>query len=1368
MTLRPASESPRSAAKVPADSERYRFHDTLGRGGMAVVYEATDTAQQRRVAFKRLLPLSDPEKQRRSVERFEREFHVLSQLVHPRIVQVYDFGIDTAGAFYTMELLEGGDFQELAPLPWPRVCAVARDVCSALSVLHSRRFVHRDVSPRNVRCLPDGAAKLIDFGAMAPMGPTKLLVGTPPCCAPESLNMQGLDGRTDLFALGATLYYVLVGQHAFAARHFSDLADAWRASFPRPSEIVSGIPDALDALILDLLRLEPDARPASAAEVMARLAAIDGCDGGEQLLAAQSYLSTPTLVGRDAALARVQRKIERGKDGRGRSRSILIEGEPGVGRTRFLDACLLDATLRGHLVVRADADDAVAGDYSVARTVALQLLRLMPQAAREAAVPELDRLRHVIPELAQGLDVRTTDTATSPRAHLQLALHRWLSVLSRQSPFVLAIDDFHCIDEPSAALMALLEHDSFQHRVCLLITAESAATWTAESAHKALQAITRISLTTLTAEQSEALLRSLFGEAPHVNMLAHRFQTLCAGNPRDLLRLAQHVIDRGLVRYAAGAWTLPAQLDEKDLPISMAYALNAKLNRLTESARELACAFALCPDQSFSFSECAALGDVHEQAALIARVEELTTADIARRSGDNIKLSQRAWISLLRAGLARDRELLLEQRLMLRFEQRVDQEFRAAQHAFRAGAAERGLDLLVAHAQASKEKTDNGPEIFLAYLLTLPDDWFDTFEHGLRLCDALARPRIHKYILLSRAVGIMSMLNTHSAEHVVALFAELKRDSGLDDWSALDACMDPKTRLMTALARAQARYAATPERERVLDAGAAIPELARAVVSAIGGVMMALDVPYLRSLPQLAPLALLSPALDASNKLIEGVDARCTGRTLRARRIYGELLGLVQKPDRAGLDSSHAEYVKLGVMNGLGMVEAGLGLASCLAWADQLTLSLAYEVNAVLIRMLYCLFQGDVVGAEDHKQNADRLRVQNSGRQMYEGGHLIWEVQAHAMSADLTRMRYVVEEIAALAKRYPQWIPVLRYAAAESHRLVRDTEKARVEIEMVLELAPIGTHQVWSVAATSHVLSLTELGQHATATECADRYVAAATAELEYVPPPLQLARALARVRTGQRDGADLADSVIQSLVADGIGGLQLGCAYECRARIAMHLDDTSAFSRYAELCRVVFGKHKNSALTAKYHRLLQDGRRSFVGATTILKGTPDSKASYSSSRMELALASCRDLEQRTRFALTVLTRQSGATGGCIFWLTPAGPVCKGQVGDPFEWQELLPRVREYMTQQAERVDSASLTGTGDQEPAAIEWTDSVGRHFKPMLLSHSDAGSFVVTGIVLFLVPENGQVWMPAEAAAAVSRFYAGTGSTSFISSAK
>ncbi|HKU44039.1 MAG TPA: serine/threonine-protein kinase, partial [Polyangiales bacterium] len=322
---------------------RYLLRRELGRGGMAVVYEALDRTRDRRVALKQLRTHPEPAKHARNAELFELEFHTLAQLAHPRIVEVYDFGLDPSGAYYTMELLDGGDLSELAPLPWQSACAIARDVCAALSLLHSRRFVHRDISPRNVRRTAAGSAKLIDFGALAPMGPSKLLVGTPPCCAPESVHLQSLDGRTDLYALGATLYFMLAGHHAYSAPNFSVLQEAWAQGFPPPSAFQRDVPPALDALVLELLRLEPDARPASAAEVVQRLAAIDGALAAEESQFAQAYLATPPLVGRESELARASRRLKRVAAGRGRS--VLVEGAAGVGRSRFLDGVVLDAAL---------------------------------------------------------------------------------------------------------------------------------------------------------------------------------------------------------------------------------------------------------------------------------------------------------------------------------------------------------------------------------------------------------------------------------------------------------------------------------------------------------------------------------------------------------------------------------------------------------------------------------------------------------------------------------------------------------------------------------------------------------------------------------------------------------------------------------------------------------------------------------------------------------------------------------------------------------------------------------------------------------------------------------------------------------------
>lgn len=173
---------------------------SLGEGGLARVCEAVDLRSGRVVALKQLLR---PDHLRHKAL-FELEYHTLKELSHPSLIEVYEYGLTLQGRpFYTMELLAGQDVKELAPLPWQEVCELLVGVASSLAVLHSRRLLHRDVSARNVRRTGKGQAKLIDFGAMCEMGTPAEITGTAPFMAPEAVFGQPLDGRTDLYSLGA-------------------------------------------------------------------------------------------------------------------------------------------------------------------------------------------------------------------------------------------------------------------------------------------------------------------------------------------------------------------------------------------------------------------------------------------------------------------------------------------------------------------------------------------------------------------------------------------------------------------------------------------------------------------------------------------------------------------------------------------------------------------------------------------------------------------------------------------------------------------------------------------------------------------------------------------------------------------------------------------------------------------------------------------------------------------------------------------------------------------------------------------------------------------------------------------------------------
>ena len=333
---------------------RYVIKEQLASGGMGVVYRVHDRQTGEARALKRIQP--DVAGEPLHIAAFEREYQVLAGLDHPRIIRVFDYGVDEIGPFYTMELLEGEDLRAAAPLPYRLACHYLRDVATSLALLHARRLIHRDLSPSNVRMTPDGHCKLLDFGVLAVFGSSRLVVGTPPAIPPEALQGAPLDQRADLYALGALAYWVLTERHAYPARQIEELTELWREPPAAPSAVVEGIPKELDALVLSLLSANPLARPASAAEVIARLNVVGGLPaegGGETERLAESFLLSPRFVGRAAQLEAFKEVT----DGvlRGHGGAVHIEAAAGMGRTRLLEEIGVRAQMAGAGVVRVDA-----------------------------------------------------------------------------------------------------------------------------------------------------------------------------------------------------------------------------------------------------------------------------------------------------------------------------------------------------------------------------------------------------------------------------------------------------------------------------------------------------------------------------------------------------------------------------------------------------------------------------------------------------------------------------------------------------------------------------------------------------------------------------------------------------------------------------------------------------------------------------------------------------------------------------------------------------------------------------------------------------------------------------------------------------
>jgi eukaryotic-like serine/threonine-protein kinase len=260
---------------------RYVLGEVLGTGGMATVWRATDEVLGRDVAVKVLSPqyAADP----RFAARFEREARHAAQLSHPRLVTVFDCGIDNGTAFIVMELVAGRTLRRVLDdagfLPPGQAVAIAAAVCEGLEVAHAAGLVHRDIQPANI-VLSGGEVKILDFGiarADGTAGGTRtvgVVLGTVAYLSPEQASGHPARLQSDLYSLGCVLFEMLTGEPPFTAESAVGLAHRHIHDDPGPpSARQSTVPAQLDGITTRLLAKDPAARPASAAAARADLLA---------------------------------------------------------------------------------------------------------------------------------------------------------------------------------------------------------------------------------------------------------------------------------------------------------------------------------------------------------------------------------------------------------------------------------------------------------------------------------------------------------------------------------------------------------------------------------------------------------------------------------------------------------------------------------------------------------------------------------------------------------------------------------------------------------------------------------------------------------------------------------------------------------------------------------------------------------------------------------------------------------------------------------------------------------------------------------------------------------------------------------------
>jgi serine/threonine protein kinase len=270
---------------------QYTLEAKIGEGGMGVVWRASHALLRRPTAIKLLPPGRTGDA---AVRRFEREVQITARLTHPNTVAIYDYGRTRDGIFYyAMELLDGTDLERLVkaagPLPPERVAHLLIQVAGALAEAHDLGLVHRDVKPANIFLSPrlheHEFVKIVDFGLVKQIETTAsdpgatandVITGTPLYLSPEAIETpDAVDGRSDLYALGAVAWFLLVGRPVFEGPTLvSVCSQHLHAEPPRPSAVLGRpLPFELEELVLGCLEKRPERRPADARVLRSRLEA---------------------------------------------------------------------------------------------------------------------------------------------------------------------------------------------------------------------------------------------------------------------------------------------------------------------------------------------------------------------------------------------------------------------------------------------------------------------------------------------------------------------------------------------------------------------------------------------------------------------------------------------------------------------------------------------------------------------------------------------------------------------------------------------------------------------------------------------------------------------------------------------------------------------------------------------------------------------------------------------------------------------------------------------------------------------------------------------------------------------------------------
>lgn len=635
----------------------YRTLRVLGHGGMGLVYQAVHAATGAQVALKTVRV-----RRRSWLEAIRREIQALSRLRHPGVVRIVDHGVEGVVPWYAMELLRGNTLASLSREIWDssppvpdspaervglertvlsgtsdpgdeaariraddpasiairpappelnRLLDVALRLCRTLAYVHGEGIVHGDLKPANVIIGEADAPVLVDFGVMSnfrgadreTVQSTPHVSGTPSFMAPERIRGDLPDPRDDLFSLGVILYWLLTGREPFEGRADAVVGQILFKEVPPPSLRVSGIPEAIDRLVLGLLAKARHERIGFAEDVAAALVAVGANEPRGEAPRPRRYLNRPRYAGESLNRVLLARG---GRLSAEPSGSLTLLGGPsGIGKTRL--ALELARSLQRPLTIVAEHHETPGAEGRFGPTSPLSGFQTLLQMVADtcaAGGPEVTRellgdggraLAVYQPLLLQlpGSERWPEEAALPPgpaRQRLFAHLARAAAALARHQTLLFIIDDLQWADELTIGFVAWLPDEWLAaHQVHLVALFRDDPPDPRLRDVLARRSATQLHLGPLPPGALEALVGDMLSTANPPRALLDFLMRLSSGNPLHVTEYLRLAVEEGsLHRSPTGSWSLTARATSEQAEIPMPETLiRRRLDRLAPTARRV-------------------------------------------------------------------------------------------------------------------------------------------------------------------------------------------------------------------------------------------------------------------------------------------------------------------------------------------------------------------------------------------------------------------------------------------------------------------------------------------------------------------------------------------------------------------------------------------------------------------------------------------------------------------------------------------------------------------------------------------------------------------------------------------------------------